>query len=345
MSVRTRDAVRMRDIAADLNVSVITVSKVLRNQGRISSAMRERVLQRAKELNYRPDLTARSLATGRTFLVGMIVPDLIHPFFAAIAKSLARNLRERGYSLVISSSDEDPGLELQEIEALLARRIDALVLASSERTTSNAISKCLKDAHLPYLLLDRPVRSLNSCFVGSDDKAIGVMATAHLVERGYQRIGHIGIPHLSPGSGRLRGYKEALKHHGHEVRSERIVAVESGDERGEECGYAAMEKMLTLKRRPDAIFCYNDVIASGAQRAAIEAGLAIPGDVALIGVSNLAGLSFWNTLQVPLSTIDQDVTGLAAAATRQILKMQESGTWQEPLRTFVPLKLVVRDST
>lgn len=98
----------MRDIAADLGVSVITVSKVLRNQGRISSATRKRVLQRAKELNYRPDLTARSLATGRTYLIGMIVPDLMHPFFAAIAKALAGNLRQKGYSLVISSSDEIP---------------------------------------------------------------------------------------------------------------------------------------------------------------------------------------------------------------------------------------------
>ena len=85
MSVRTHDSIRMRDIAAELGVSVITVSKALRNQGRISTNMRERVLKRAKELNYRPDLTARSLATGRTFLIGMVVPDLMHPFFAAIA--------------------------------------------------------------------------------------------------------------------------------------------------------------------------------------------------------------------------------------------------------------------
>ena len=145
MSIRTRDTVRLRDIANDLNISVVTVSKVLRNQGHISDAMRERVLQRAKELNYRPDLTARSLATGRTYLIGMIVPDLMHPFFAAIAKALARNLRQKGYSLVISSSDEDPVLELQEIETLLARRIDALVLASSESTKSSNISRCLKE--------------------------------------------------------------------------------------------------------------------------------------------------------------------------------------------------------
>lgn len=335
----------MRDIAADLGVSVITVSKVLRNQGRISSAMRERVLQRAKELNYRPDLLARSLATGRTYLIGMIVPDLMHPFFAAIAKALARSLREKGYSLVISSSDEDPDLELQEIETLVARRIDTLVLASSQRAKSNSISRCLKTARVPHLLLDRPLRGLNSHFVGSDDEAIGRLATEHLIERGYQRVAHIGIPNISPGSGRLAGYKATLKAHGLRVQASRVVAVESGDERGEECGYAGMQKLLALKPRPDAVFCYNDVIASGAERAVLEAGLAIPKEMALIGVSNLAGLSFWNTLQVPLSTVDQDVLRLAEEATQQILEMQESREKLLPKRVFVPLRLVIREST
>jgi LacI family transcriptional regulator len=335
----------MRDIAADLGVSVNTVSRVLRNQGRISVKVRKRILDRAKELNYRPDLTARSLATGRTFLIGMIVPDLMHPFFAAIAKVLARNLRQKGYSLVLSSSDEDPELELQEIEALLARRIDTLVLASSQRAKSNSISRCLHEAHVPHLLLDRPLRGLNSHFVGSNNEAIGELATEHLIERGYRRIAHIGIPNLPPGRGRLAGYKATLKRHGHIVNPDYVIAVESGDERGEECGYAALHKLLMLKSRPDAVFCYNDVIAAGAQRAVLEAGLAIPGEMALIGVSNLAGLSCWNTLYVPLSTIDQDVPGLAAEATQQILELQDARVKAVPKRTFVPLKLVIREST
>jgi LacI family transcriptional regulator len=335
----------MRDIAADLGVSVITVSKVLRNQGRISSEMRKRVLQRAKELNYRPDLLARSLATGRTYLIGMIVPDLMHPFFAAIAKALARSLRQKGYTLVISSSDEDPDLELQEIETLVARRIDTLVLASSQRAKSNSISRCLREARVPHLLLDRPLRGLNSHFVGSDDEAIGKLATEHLIERGYRRIAHIGIPNISPGSGRLAGFKATLRAHGYQIQSKRVVAVESGDERGEECGYAAMQALLALRPRPDAVFCYNDVIASGAERAVLEAGLAIPKEIALVGVSNLAGLSFWNTLRVPLTTIDQDVSGLAEEATQQILEMQNAGGKLLPKRVFVPLKLVVRESS
>jgi len=171
------------------------------------------------------------------------------------------------------------------------------------------------------------------------------MATEHLIERGYRRIAHIGVPHLSPGAGRLNGYHAALKRHGLKSQADWVITVDSADERGEECGYDAMNQLLIRKPLPDAVFCYNDVIASGAERAILDASMAIPEDVALIGVSNLAGLSFWNTLQVPLSTIDQNVPMLAAEVTKQILGMQDSGAGSPPRRTFVPPQLIVREST
>jgi LacI family transcriptional regulator len=335
----------MRDIAAELGVSVITVSNALRNRGRISRPVRERVLKRAKELDYRPDLTAQSLATGRTYLVGMVVPDLMHPFFAAIAKALSRDLRQKGYSLVISSSDEDSLLELQEVESLLARRIDALVLATCEHSRSSRVFRRLKKASVPYLLLDRPVHGLSSHFVGSNDRAIGKLATEHLIERGYRRIAHIGLSGPSIGSRRLEGYKATMKKYGRRIDLKHVILVESADERGEHCGYVAMQQLLSLESRPDAVFCYNDIIASGAQKAALEAGIAIPGDVALIGVSNLAGLCFWSSLAVPLTSVDQDVSRLSALTASTILEMQGRGIPVAPKRVYVPLKLVVRGST
>lgn len=345
MPVRTREVIRMRDIAAELGVSVITVSKVLRNEGRISKQMRERVLKRAQELNYRPDLTARSLATGRTYLIGMVVPDLMHPFFAAIAKELARNLRKEGYSLVISSADEDPTVELQLVESLLARRVDTLVLAASEHSKSSNIFNRIKQAGIPYLLLDRPIPGLNCPFVGSDDKEIGKLATMHLFERGYKQIAHIGLMGPNTGKRRLEGYRKVIEQHGMRVSPNHVVLVDSGDERGEVCGYTGMQKLLKAKPRPDAVYCYNDIIAAGAMKAVLEAGLEIPRDMALIGTSNLAGLSFWTALQVPLSTIDQDIPQLAAETTRQILAMQNQSAVQPPTKTYVPLKLVVRQSS
>jgi LacI family transcriptional regulator len=136
-----------------------------------------------------------------------------------------------------------------------------------------------------------------------------------------------------------------MKKYGRRIDLKHVILVESADERGEHCGYVAMQQLLSLESRPDAVFCYNDIIASGAQKAALEAGIAIPGDVALIGVSNLAGLCFWSSLAVPLTSVDQDVSRLSALTASTILEMQGRGIPVAPKRVYVPLKLVVRGST
>jgi LacI family transcriptional regulator len=121
--------VRLKDIASELGLSIVTVSKVLRNHPDIGEKTRTQVLQRMKELKYQPNLAARSLSTGRTSTVGLVVPDLLHPFFAQIATTLSAEVRRHRYSLIISSSEDDPELEQQEIEQLLARRVDVLLIA------------------------------------------------------------------------------------------------------------------------------------------------------------------------------------------------------------------------
>src|ERR1700747_1624194 len=122
----------MKDIARDLGVSVVTVSKVLRNHSDISTETRKRVLRRMKELNYHPNPAARALLTGRTNLIGLIVPVSLHPFFSPIAKGISSRLRSREYSLILASSEDDPKLEGREVDQMLARRVDVLILASTE---------------------------------------------------------------------------------------------------------------------------------------------------------------------------------------------------------------------
>src|SRR5580692_1454817 len=124
--------VTMLRIARDLDVSVVTVSKALRNQGRISQATRERVLQRAKELNYQMNWVARSLVTRRTFTIGLLLPEFTHPFFAEIARAVAQTVRPHGYHVVISCFEEDPELERSEADSLLARQVDGLIIASAQ---------------------------------------------------------------------------------------------------------------------------------------------------------------------------------------------------------------------
>src|SRR4051794_35179114 len=154
---------RMKDIARDLGISVMTVSKVLRNHPDVGEQTRERVLARVKELDYQPNLAARSLVTGRTYLVGLVVPDLLHPFFAEIAKSLSQALRKSGYYLIVSSSDEDPDLEEEEINQLLARRLDSLIIASC-RSTVDMFFRIARQK-IPYVLIDRRLPGLSANFV------------------------------------------------------------------------------------------------------------------------------------------------------------------------------------
>ena len=146
-------AIRLKDIAADLGVSTITISKVLRDKPDVGEATRRRVLQRVKELNYRPNLLARGLASGKSQTVGLIVPDLVHTFFAELAKGLKAGLRKWGYQLVLASAEEEEELEREEIENLLARGVDAILIASCQRAASGLST--LIHAKLPYVLVDR----------------------------------------------------------------------------------------------------------------------------------------------------------------------------------------------
>ena len=153
-----------------------------------------------KELNYRPNLAARALVTGRSYIAGLVVPDLVHPFFGQVAKGLSSGLRKKGYSLVLSSSEDDPELEQQEIEQLLARRVDVLIVASAQSTVETFHR--LEEQKIPYVLIDRRFDGLAANFVGVDDAAAGELATTHLIEAGCRRIAHIGGPKVSTDEGR-----------------------------------------------------------------------------------------------------------------------------------------------
>jgi LacI family transcriptional regulator len=123
----------MKDIADDLGVSLMTVSKALRNHSDISEKTRHRVLKRMRELNYQPDWIARSMVTGRTYVVGLVLPDLMHSFFAEVAKGVARKLQPQGYQVVISDTEEDGEVERRQVDVLVSRKVDGLIIASAQR--------------------------------------------------------------------------------------------------------------------------------------------------------------------------------------------------------------------
>src|ERR1035438_2104170 len=170
--------VTLKDIAQALGVSVMTVSKVMRDRVDVGAETRERVLAKAKELNYRPNLTARSLVTGESRQVGVIVPTLLHPFFAEVLGGLSSTMRQGGYAVMISSSMEDPAIEDAAIEQLLGHRLDGLIIASC--STSPAKFRQLAEQGTPFVLIDRFFPDCRTNFVGGDHYAVGRIATEQI---------------------------------------------------------------------------------------------------------------------------------------------------------------------
>jgi LacI family transcriptional regulator len=330
----------MKDIAQDLGLSVVTVSKVLRDHPDISEETRQRVLNRVKELDYQPNVLARSLVTGRSYLVGLVVPGLLHPFFAEIAKGLSTVIRAKGYSLIVSSSEEDPELERQEIRQLLARRLDALVIASSGTSIEQFQRMDLQS--LPYVLIDREFPELEANFVGIDDTTAGRIATEHLFDIGCRCVAHISNRENSTGIRRFEGYRQALYNRGVPFSEEYVVRGMHVDTESLKQGAEAMRLLLQCNPRPDGVFCHNDPLAIGAMNAILDAGLRIPEDIAIIGCGNL---HYDDCLRVGLSSIDQHSEQIGQSAAEIVLSLIESKQIP-PARTIIlEPALVVRAST
>lgn len=332
-------AVRMKDIAKDLGISIVTVSKVLNNHHDISEATRKRVLRRIKELNYQPNLHARGLASGRSYMIGLIVPDLVHSFFSEVAKALAGAIRRKGFGLMIASSNEDAVFEREEVDMMIRRRVDVLIVASCQANADH-LRKAAEE--VPLILLDRSFDDFEGNFVGADNAQIGRLATEHLLEMGYRRVAHIAGQKTSTSYGRLEGYREVLTRHQLAIRESYIVGRMRSDDGGDISGRQAMERLLSLKPMPDAVFCYNDPAAIGAMDAIIAAGLRIPQDIAIVGAGNLR---YAGSLRVPLSSVDVSSTSLGEHAGKLALELTVKKKVVRPRSILVKPKLIIRDSS
>ena len=331
--------VRLKDIARDLGVSTVTVSKVLRGRTDIGQKTRERVLKRMNELNYQPNMLARALAGGRSYAVGLVVPDLGHPFFGEFARSLAGTLRSEGLVLVLASSEEDPDIEEQEIQTLLTRGVDVLLVASCRSAMHPP--KALTETTTPVVLIDRHFPKLPMDFVGTNDLMVGELAGRHLAGIGRRRIAHIGGRGISPTADRLKGFQRALTAAGIELPKEYVVTRDRFEESGDATGYHAMQELLSLREPPDAVFCYNDLSAIGAMDAAMQAGLRIPHDIAFIGCGNLRYADY---LRVPLTSVDQSSHRLGDMAAKRVLDLSTGAAGAPQILRLEP-RLIVRKST
>jgi LacI family transcriptional regulator len=329
----------MKDIAQALGVSVMTVSKVMRNKDDVGMETRRRVLSKAQELSYRPNLTARSLVTGESRQVGVIVPTLLHPFFAEVLQALSTTMKEDGYAVMISSSMEDPGVEEAAIEQLLGHRLDGLIIASCSRSPLRF--RQLQKGDTPFVLIDRFFPGFRANFVGVDDVAVGRIGTEHLIAMGCKRIAHIRGLEFTTGRGRFAGYRSALARHGLTFDLSLVSPYMTADGLDWQQSYDAMRKLLS-GRRPDGVFCYNDPIAIAAIDVALEAGLRIPEDIAFVGCDNL---HYDASLKAPLTSVDHHSGQIGVHAARMLMKLLKDKESKTTRRVLLKPSLVVRQSS
>jgi LacI family transcriptional regulator, galactose operon repressor len=328
----------MKRIAADLGVSITTVSKVLNHHADIGEATRARVLARVEELGYRPNAVARSLTLRRTHTLGIVIPDLMHSFFVEIIAGLESVASARGYGVLLCSSTENPKKERSELEMLRARQVDGIVLASVHGSHNSELLQRLAAQVGALVMIDRDDHPRVRCHrVLTDDELVGRMATEHLLSQGRRAVAHIAGPPITHARRRESGYVSALRDAGLELKPGWIARGGFMDADG----YQAMKRLLELDRPIDAVFAANDPAAIGAMRAIWEAGLTIPDDIAVIGAGDIA---HGDLLRVPLTTIGWSKEELGRRAAELIIDQlagRDDGTVR---RVIVPPRLVRRAS-
>lgn len=327
------------DIAKKLKLSPMTISRALTGNREVSDRTRQKVLRTAAALGYQPNRWARSLVTRRSSIIGVVIPDIAHAFFAEITCGIEEVVEKSGYDILLCHTRGDPQRECAEVSMLVGSRVDGLIIASVQPEKSPESFEALKKTRVPFVLVDRFFPKADFCSVRVDDKQVGALATRCLIDLGHRRIAHIQGLDVSPGSLRRRGYLAALRAAGIEPRREWLATGNFELESGRE----AMRKLLASDPRPTAVFAANDPMAVGALYACREAGLEVPRDISIVGAGNIEGPHHPNPF---LTTIDwpREEQGRVAA---EILLEAMRASGERPAvasRVFEP-KLMVRQST
>ncbi len=336
MASRKQKRPTMRDVAESVGVSIQTISAVINNKPEITPQTRQRVMDAIHQLGYRPDRVARSLRTGQSHTLALIVSDIANPSFATIASTAEDFAQTKGYYLTVHNTHDDPAREVKYVQAAAERGLDGVILVSAEDHMDSSI--VLENAQIPFVAIDRIPESYKGLSVTLDNVKAGYLAAQHLLRLGHTRIAHISGPlRLRLARERLTGLKTALEEHGLSLQSEWLF---EGNWYCQE-GYEAMQKMLRTSPLPTAVFAANDRMAIGAIQAIYEAGLRVPEDISVIGLDDIEVSAY----HIPaLTTIRQPFAVLATRAIQILLDVIQ-GNQPDLSTNLIEPVLVQRAST
>ncbi len=318
--------VTQSDIARKLHVSRVSVSKALRNHPDISDEMKKKVNETADKLGYVPNLIARQLNSGRTYTIGIVVPDLENSFFSYVVDSMIDYATENDYKVILTVSREKEDVERHNIENLIGMRVDGLLVCHSQETRDTSIIKQIKKMKIPLVFFDRVVALHGFSSVVFNDREGAVKALSLVISAGFTRIAHFaGYLSINIGSERHKGYVDALESNGIPFRKEWVL--EGGYEL--EDGRNSFRRLLSVGEMPEVIFAVNDRVALGAYKAAREAGLKIPSDIGIIGYGFCETTDMFNP---PLAVINQDPREMGRLSAKILIDEISAGSTGKALR-------------
>jgi len=331
----------LNDIAKSLNVSKTLVSFVLNDQGDkkgISSKTQKKVLDKAKELNYKPNHIARGLRLGKSYTIGLIVADISNKFYAKIAKQIEKVACQYNYNLIFCSSDENPEKEVELINMLKERQADGIIISTSQ--SNAAIFSQLKKEKYPFVLIDRNLPKLSAHFVVVDNYTGAYEATEHLIKNGYQKIALLKISpaYLSTIRERELGYRGALKNNGMRINNKLIRTINFSDI--QQVVRSVLRELIQPPFKIDAIFSVNNNITVACLEYINEMNLRIPQDLAIISFDDIDLFRF---SYPPITAVAQPIEEIGKVAVN-ILMDEINGLTQEKKQLVLPVKLIERRS-
>ncbi|RME46611.1 MAG: LacI family transcriptional regulator [Chloroflexi bacterium] len=326
---------RIKDVARRAGVSSATVSRVLAGKPHVRPELRERVWKAVEELGYQPNRVARSLRAQQSKIIGLVISDIQNPFFTSVVRAVEDAAYERGFSVFLCNTDEDPEKEKMYLDLMRAERV-AGIIVSPTREAGTPFQSVLDD-DIPVVTLDRRALDVETDAVLIDNVGATYNIVSHLIADGHRRIGAvIGTSDITTGRERMAGFARALTAHGIEMLPELVIQVLPKEQQG----FEATERLLDLSNPPTAIFTGNNLLTIGALKSIHSRNLTIPDDIALAGFDEMR----WSSLISPgLTVVEQPTYELGQAAADLLLKRID-----DPSRSIheviLNARLIVRQS-
>jgi LacI family transcriptional regulator len=327
----------LREVAARAGVSAMTVSRVVNGGASVNTETRRKVQVAILELGYVPNRLARGLVSQKTRTIGVIVPDIVNPFFAPVVRGSESTARKAGYRVLLCNSEGDLRLEREYLEDLVAHRVEGLLIAPASDESRNSLVPLLR-AGFPLVLVDRDLPGVDCDLVVSDNVAGARRLVEHLIRIGHRRIAHVtDSDDVATGRDRLEGYRQALA--GSSLAySESLVFSTTTDRIG---GYRAAQQILSLDPLPTVIFAVNNMTAVGAMQALRERSLEVPRDIGLVFFDDIEHLA---VLSPVMTVVDQPAETFGSLGTQLLFERITGKAGARSRRIVLQSNLIVRES-